>query len=495
MKVKLFVAGLLLSMANGYAQKGIEDGSRFGHGEDSVRCVQSLNQLSVDIKSENYPDAEKAFDIVYSECPGCSQNFYLQYGPRLFAWKMRNEKDSVKRADILNKWMALYDTQIKYYGTSPRFPEGWIIGEKSKVYFNHINRGDIKAVKQAYEWYTKSMELQKERTDLSVLVGVMETSDLILKKDATHKEQFMKDFMAISFSLDEMEKAESKGEAGPGGPGGPDGIKPDQEKDKPGDMNPNRDQNRPEGMNPNRGNRKLEALAEAKGYINQLFATSSAASCETLTEIYGPQVEANKANGEFLSQVIRLLKRCKCTESDLYLKVATYMHKIKPTAESAQGMAQQALKSKDFEKAISYFKEAMSMEANNADKAEDAYSIALLYAENKQYSQSRDFARQSIGFARNYGKSYILIGQLYAMSAKGIYPDDPVMQRTVYYVAYDKMVEAKQADPSCAADADKWISEYRQQFPSKDDVFMHPELEAGKAITIGGWIQERTTVR
>jgi len=348
------------------------------------------------------------------------------------------------------------------------------------------------------------MELQKERTDLSVLVGIMETSDLILKKDATHKEQFMKDFMAVSTSLDEMEKAESKGEAGPDGPGN---MNPNRDQDKPGDMNPNRGQDRPEGvnsnrgqdrpegMNPNRGNSKLEELDRAKGFINQIFATSSAASCETLAEIYGPQVEANKTNGEFLSQVIRLLKRCKCTESDLYLQIATYMFKIKPTAESAQGMAQQALKSKDFESAISYLKSAMSMEVSNVDKAEDAHSIALLYAQNKQYSQSRDFARQAIGFARNYGKSYILIGQLYAMSAQGIYPDDPVMQRTVYYVAYDKMVEAKQADPSCAAEADKWMSEYRQQFPSKDDVFMHPELEAGKSITIGGWIQERTTVR
>ncbi|MDD4820993.1 MAG: hypothetical protein PHI48_00330 [Bacteroidales bacterium] len=483
MRVKLFAAGLLLSVANGYAQKGVEDGSRFGHGEDSIRCVVSLNQLSGDIKSENYPDAEKNFNIVYSECPGCSENLYVRYAPRIFSWKMKNEKDSVKRGEILKQWVAVFDKQIKYFGENGKNPTGWIIGEKARIYFGFSNRTDIKVAKQAYDWFKQSMELQKERTDIAVLVGLMQASDFILKKEATHKEQFMKDFMAVNSIIDEIEKMEGKREAGPGGPGAPDGVRPDQGKDKP------------EGMNPNRRNSKLEGLTDAKGLINQLFATSSAASCETLAEIYGPQVEANKTNGEFLSQVIRLLKRCKCTESELYLQVSTYMFKIKPTAESAQGMAQQALKNKDFESAISYFKQAMSMEANNEDKAEDAHSIALLYAQNKQYSQSRDFARQAIGFARNYGKSYILIGQLYAMSAKGIYPDDPVMQRTVYYAAFDKMVEAKQADPGCAAEADKWMSEYRQQFPSKDDVFMHPELESGKAITVGGWIQERTTVR
>lgn len=479
MRVKLFAAGLLLSMANGYAQKGVDDGSKFGKGDDSIRCVVSLNQLSVDIKSENYPDAEKFFNVVYNECPSCTENLYVRYAPRLFSWKMKNEKDSVKRGEILKQWIDMYDKQIKYFGETGKNPTGWIIGEKAKVYFNHISHSDLKGTKQAYEWFKKSMELQKVRTDLAVLVGIMQTSDLILKNEAAHKEQFMKDFMAVNTILDEIEKAE----AGHGGPGAPDGVKPDQAPGKP------------EGMNENRGNRKLEAIADAKAFINQLFATSSAASCETLAEIYGPQVEANKTNGEFLSQVIRLLKKCNCTESELYMKVSTYMFKIKPTAESAQGMAQQALKNQDFETAISYFKQAMAMEANNADKAEDAHSIALLYAQNKQYAQSRDFARQAIGFVPNSGKSYILIGQLYAMSAKGIYPDDPVMQRTVYYAAFDKMAEAKKADPSCAAEADKWMSEYRQQFPAKDDIFMHPELEAGKAITIGGWIQERTTVR
>ncbi len=492
MKAKLLVAGLLISMANGYAQKGIDDGSRFGHGEDSVRCVQNLTQLFNDIKLENYPDAEKAFNIVYSECPECSENLYSRVAPRIFFWKIKNEKDSVKRADILNQWIAMYDKQIKYFGGSLRNPEGWIIGEKAKVYFDFSNHNDLKAMKQAYEWFNKSMELQKERTDILVFVRVVETSDLILKKDPSHKEQFIKDYTAVSSYLDEMEKAENQREAGPDGPAN---MNPNRDQDQPGGMNPNRGQDRPEGLNPNRGNRKFEELAGAKGNINRIFATSSAANCETLAEIFGPQVEANKTNGELLSNVIQLLKRCKCTESDLYLQVAAYMHKIKPTAESAQGMAQQALKSKDYEGAINFFKEAMSMETTNADKAEDAHRIALLYADNKQYSQSRDFARQAIGFSPNFGKSYILIGQLYAMSASSIYPDDPVLQRTVYYVANDKMVEAKKVDPSCAADADKWISEYRKQFPTKDDIFMHPELEVGKQITVGGWIQERTTVR
>ena len=40
MKMKMFtmLAALSLSATAVFAQKGVEDGSRFGHGEDSLRC-------------------------------------------------------------------------------------------------------------------------------------------------------------------------------------------------------------------------------------------------------------------------------------------------------------------------------------------------------------------------------------------------------------------------------------------------------------------------
>lgn len=33
-----------------FAQKGVEDGSRFGHGEDSLRCLQNISIYSEYVK-------------------------------------------------------------------------------------------------------------------------------------------------------------------------------------------------------------------------------------------------------------------------------------------------------------------------------------------------------------------------------------------------------------------------------------------------------------
>ena len=45
MKMKMFtmLAALSLSATAVFAQKGVEDGSRFGHGEDSLRCLQNIS--------------------------------------------------------------------------------------------------------------------------------------------------------------------------------------------------------------------------------------------------------------------------------------------------------------------------------------------------------------------------------------------------------------------------------------------------------------------
>ena len=65
----------------------------------------------------------------------------------------------------------------------------------------------------------------------------------------------------------------------------------------------------------------------------------------------------------------------------------------------------------------------------------------------------------------------------------------------VYQAAIDKFQKAKSVDSNVADDANKLISSYRAHLPSTEEIFMHPELEKGKAITIGGWIGARVTVQ
>ncbi len=130
----------------------------------------------------------------------------------------------------------------------------------------------------------------------------------------------------------------------------------------------------------------------------------------------------------------------------------------------------------------------------NADKADYQYTIAqIYYSKLGNYPRTKTHALNSLEFNPANGKAHMIIGLAYA-GAKGIF-DDPVLSKTVYWVAVDRLVRAKQVDSSLAEDVDKLIATYSRHFPSKEDIFFKPELQDGKSFYVGGWIGESTICR
>jgi hypothetical protein len=95
----------------------------------------------------------------------------------------------------------------------------------------------------------------------------------------------------------------------------------------------------------------------------------------------------------------------------------------------------------------------------------------------------------------DYGHAYLLIGNMYAMTASSVYPGDGILAKAVFNAVIDKFERARQVDSSVTEEANKLISTYRAHLPSSEDIFMHPDIEKGKPFTVGGWINERTTIR
>ena len=120
--------------------------------------------------------------------------------------------------------------------------------------------------------------------------------------------------------------------------------------------------------------------------MEDAFAASGAADCETLQNLYADKIEQNKSNIDFLKQTIALLRRSKCQEIEAYFAASGYAHAIEPTAESAVGLAKQAYKKNDYDTAIKFFTEAANMETDNVNKSEDYYLIGVILNEKKNYS-------------------------------------------------------------------------------------------------------------
>jgi len=451
-KVLLLAIGCTIGAFGAYAQKGVDTGTPFGSGEDSVRCITNISLFVPYAKAGNYKDAYDFWKIVYEECPAATKDIYL-YGTRIVGWQIGNESDPTKKAALIDNLMGVYDQRVKYFGNDTRYGKDWIVGRKAQDYIQFM--GDNVDHKKLYGWLKEVVDEYGNNTDALSVSLFMFSAHSILMNDPNFKEQYIEDYLKSSAILDTQLTAAKSAN----------------------------------------NEKEIANLTTFKSAIDNGFANSGAADCETLQNMYAAKVEENKTNMEYLKETLNLLRRVRCNDIDVYFAASRYVHVNDPTPESAIGLGKQAVRDKNYDTAITYFEEAANLDSDPNSKADDYYMIALLMFEQNNYSRARQYALKALDSNPNYGQAYILIGNMYAGTAKSVYPNDAIMARIVYNAAIDKFERARQVDPSVADDANRLISTYRAHLPSTEEIFMHPDLEKGKSITIGGWIGERTTIR
>ena len=451
-KVLLLAAGCSMMAFGAYAQKGVDTGTPFGSGEDSVRCITNISLFTPYAKAGNYKDAYEFWYQAYKECPGAHKDIYL-YGVRIMDWKINTEQDPTKKAALIDELMQVYDTRVKYFGNDKRYGKDWIVSNKAGDYIRLL--GEKADPNVYYAWLGEVINEFGEKTEAKGLSLYMQASHMQLLADPNFKSTYLDDYLKCSkFISAQLAAAQAAN-----------------------------------------NEKEVKNLTAYKSAIDGGFANSGAADCETLQNMYAPKVEAAKGNLEALKEIVSLLRRVRCQEIEAFYSAASYLYELEPSADAALGIAKQAVKANDYDKAIKYFEEAANMETDAVSKAEDYYLIGVLLFEQNNMSKARQYCQKAIETNPDYGAPYILIGNMYAASAKSVYPDDPVLMKVVYYAAINKFEKARQVDQNVAEDAAKLISTYRQHLPSSEEIFMHPDIEKGKSFKIGGWIGETVTVQ
>jgi tetratricopeptide (TPR) repeat protein len=411
----------------------------------SEQCLVNISLFNESAKNKQYADALAPWNAVYKECPGANKVIYSR-GREIVQWELSQAKDPATYQKVFDKLMGMYDNRVKYFGNDDRYPTAWILGMKGIDYINLAKNDDLK--KKGYAWLEQSIDGMKENSELEVLRLFVVVSSNIYKAEPTHGEKFIADYLKANEYI--------------------------------------------EAIANNSENKYSQYAKDLKQALDVLFVQSGVADCNTLDKIYADKVNENLNNADFLTKVCAFYKRVRCNESEIFFKASVALYKIQPSSEAANGCAEMSIKKKDYPTAIRFYEEATKLSTDNMEKAEYQYKVAQLYANLDSYSKAREAARNSIDYNPNNGKPYILIGKLYAGS--NIY-DDPVLRKTVYWVAVDKFVKAKAVDSSCADEANELISTYKRHFPSKEDMFFKTEIKEGTSFFVGGWIGESTTCR
>lgn len=421
-------------------QKGVEDGSKFGHGEDSIRCVRNFSLYSEYYKQDNYKDALPYWKIVFAECPLISTNLYI-HGVRMFEDKMEKAGNQDLKYGYLDTIMMIYDQRIKYFGR-----EGYVTGRKGKDFLD-IRRDNLDDVQKGYDMIKRSISLQNEKSQIDILVIFMTASATLFEGERLAGDKVIENYALVS------------------------GIIEKQIASDPDDDN----------------------LQKAKEAVDNVFATCGAATCEGLIALFKPKFEQSPHDLDLMKKILQLLGQTQCMESDLYFNVSTAYHKQEPTARSAYLLAEMNDERKNYEVAARYYKEAVELETDELEKAKYYLKLGdITYRELGNHSLARTYAIKAKESDPSSGHPYLLIGSIYAASkACG---EDELGEKAVYWLAVDYFIKAKSVDSDLTEIANKNISLYSQHFPDTETIFFHGYKE-GDEYLIECWINEKTIVR
>lgn len=408
------------------------------YGSNPDRCKMNLSLYVEFYRQKNYIDAYPSWSIVFNECPKSSKNMYI-HGPKIIWEKINNTKDPETKAKYADTLMLMYDRRIENFGE-----EGKVLGYKGIDFFKLYP--DKK--KEALNILVLSIEKDGKSSDPAAITTLMSIAVDLYKENKLQPELVLDYYNKCSEALTSQLEA-----------------KPDAENVK-----------------------------KAQDNIDLALVNSGVASCDKIVPIFETKYEANKDNIDMLKVILKLLTRQECTDSKVYAQASEQLNKLQPSAFSAYSLAQFFVKKGEYTKAVEYYQQAIKLDSINEKKAQYYYEMAIITGTKLgQLSTARNYANKAAEHRKGWGKPYILIGQLYAQSAKDC-GEDSYYQSLVYIAAVDKFVQARSIDADCTDEANKLIVSYSNMYPSKEDMFFHGDNE-GKSYTIGCWINETIKIK
>ncbi len=432
---------LTLTIGFVYGQKGVEDGSKYGHGEDSIRCIKNLSLYREYVKQKNYDIALDFWVIVYTECPKASIYIYID-GIKMIEEAIKQEEDAAQKEILLDSMIKIYDKRIKYYGQ-----KGFVLGKKA-IDFIKYSEKTVENMQKGYNCLKESITLQKYKSGAAQLLTFMQASNSLFQANAIEGGQVVEDYATISEIADYIIANKKKG---------------------------------------------WQNVEKAKPSVDQVFENSGAAQCENLIPLYAKKFEETPEDIEVLTKSTDMLRATKCTESELFFEMAVKLNSLAPTAKLAYELAKLTNINDKLENSTRYYKQAIDLEIEDVQKAKYYLELGDVTRRLGNYSQARTYALNSIELDVTSGYPYLLIGNIYAAASKSC-SEEEYHQKAVYWAAVDKFIKAKSVDPELTDDANRFIEAYKPHFPDNETIFFNGDKEGG-SYTVKCWINETTTVR
>jgi len=454
----------IVSMGNTQCESWIDSPQK----EDAENAHSIYRQA---MKSKDYELAFENWEKAFSIAPAADgkRDYHFTDGAQLFLNKFKTETDATKKEEYKNKSLSLIDDAIACYNaggiSSSKCADdvciqkriGYLAGRKAFDMFYTFNT--------PYSQTTAALELAVEKSGNDAEYIVFDPYASII---------------VYQIEKDKMDKADAR--------------RIYDELNAIADYNIE-------------NNTKLSSYyQQAKDAMNAKFAVIAHLifDCDFFVNKLRPEYEASPEDVDVWKKIVAKLKAQDCDPSNAFLMEVEGKYKTWANAQNAAKkaefeannpgmMAKKMYDQGDFKGAVSKYEEAIANEMDAEKKASYYFSLASIqFRKLKDYGAARSSAREAAKLKANWGRPYMLIGDMYGSSARNC--GKSWDQRLAILAAMDKYRYAKSIDPSVADDANSRLGKYAASMPSLEDGFQRG-IKEGETVSVGCWIGESVKVR
>ena len=411
-------------------------------GKDSAECTKYLSYYQELYKQKNYDEAAPFWRKAFSLCPPTASQNMLIYGQTIMRHEIgKNRKDPVRYRELVDTLLLLSDVRAQNY---PKYAVKSMDNKAIDV-VNYL-AADYET---QYKYLTEILSNIKGEASPSVFVAQMKSTVEMYRNEKLDAEAVMNNYTTVAGYLDD--KIDSS--------------------------------NDPQ-------------YRAVKQDVESLFIDSGVASCDNLVALYTPRFQANPSDEALLTNMVKMLSKSECMNTELFLQSIVALNEINPTASSVYGLYRLYSSRDENTKAAEALERAISL-LNPEDvetKADYTFELATYYFKKCGKAASAVAkAKEAAEINEAYrGKAYLLIGTIWGAQKCG---GDEVSSRAHFWVAVDYLQRAASADPNVADEANSLAAQYRRYFPKTEDAFFL-DITDGSGYTVScAGMTERTTVR
>ncbi len=398
-----------------------------------------VNYFGDAYKTKAFDEALVMLNQIIERCPKASLNTYIR-GMEMYRTKLNRAQSKAEKLLYLDSMMYMFDKRMEFFPTHKDYGIQKDISRKALTYYEYNKEN----YEKAFDYFRNAINTNKDLIDPEMCIVFFNALTEEFKMGTVGPEEYIVDYELIMDMLGNVSVTE---------------------EDK-----------------------------EAMVVIENLFASSGAASCEVIETIFKPKYEANPDDADLVKKILAMYSRSKCS-SDFQLSLTEKFYNIEPTPELAAMLGAIYEEKQEFDKALSYFNTAIAGETDIAKKTNLLIRSASATINANKFREAADYARQIIAIDPDNGYGYLFLAGAYAGGIRGC---SDFNQKAAYWLIVDTYVQARNrlsGDDAQVSNINSMISSYSAQFPKVEDTFMRG-LSPGDRYTVScGWVSGATTVR